>query len=133
MAGENGHLVGIVVVSHSRELACGLAELARQMAGDGVGIEQAGGAADGTLGTSEDLIERAVKSADTGQGVVVLGDLGSAFLTARSALERRGDAVRLVDAPLVEGAVAAAVVASAGAGLDEVARAAEETRGANKL
>jgi dihydroxyacetone kinase DhaKLM complex PTS-EIIA-like component DhaM len=38
-----------------------------------------------------------------------------------------------VDAPLVEGTVAAAVVASMGCELDDVAKAAEEARGANKL
>ena len=75
----------------------------------------------------------AIRRADGGDGVVVLGDLGSAILTVRHVLERNGNGhVRLVDAPLVEGAVAAAVMASAGATLDDVA-AAEEARGANKL
>ena len=103
------------------------------MAGDEVRIEPAGGRTDGGLGTCEERVRAALERADTGSGVVVLGDLGSAILTVRSVLEHGNGSVRLADAPLVEGAVAAAVVASAGAGLDDVARAAEEARGATKL
>jgi dihydroxyacetone kinase DhaKLM complex PTS-EIIA-like component DhaM len=66
--------------------------------------------------------------------VIVLGDLGSAILTIRHVLERQSNGhAKLVDAPLVEGTVAAAVVASMGSELDDVAKAAEEARGANKL
>jgi PTS hybrid protein len=126
-------MVGIVLVSHSPELAAGLAELAGQMAGPEVGIEAAGGGPDGRLGTDGDRVRDAIRQADRGDGVVVLGDLGSAILTIRHVLEGMNGSVRLADAPLVEGAVAAAVVASAGLALDEVARAAEEARGANKL
>jgi phosphoenolpyruvate---glycerone phosphotransferase subunit DhaM len=126
-------VVGIVLVSHSPELASGLAELARQMAGPDVTIEVAGGGPDGRLGTDGDRVRDAIRHADTGEGVVVLGDIGSAFLTIRHVLERMNGRVRLVDAPFVEGTVSAAVVASAGSGLDEVAKAAEDARGANKL
>ena len=126
-------MVGIVVVSHSSDLAAGVAELAGQVAGEDVRIEPAGGRADGGLGTCEDRVRTALSRADSGSGVVVLGDLGSAILTVRHVLERGNGSVRLADAPLVEGAVAAAVVASVGADLDEVARAAEEARGATKL
>ena len=127
-------MVGIVLVSHSPELAGGLAELARQMAGPEVTIEVVGGGPDGRLGTDGDRVRDAIRHADTGEGVVVLGDIGSAFLTIRHVLERSGNGhVRLVDAPFVEGAVAAAVTASAGSSLDDVARAAEEARGVKKL
>jgi PTS hybrid protein len=127
-------VVGIVLVSHSSEIASGLADLAGQMAGDDVPIEPVGGGPDGGLGTNGDLVREALKRADAGAGVVVLGDLGSAILTVRHVLERNGNGhVRLVDAPFVEGAVAAAVTASAGSTLDEVARAAEEARGVSKL
>ena len=81
------------------------------MAGSDVRLEPAGGAPDGGLGTDEDLVQRAIVSADQGDGVIVLGDLGSAILTVRHVLERRRNGqVRLVDAPLVEGTVAAAVL-----------------------
>ena len=128
-------MVGIVVVSHSSELAEGLAALAGQMAGPEVRIEPAGGLPDGTLGTDEDRVRAAIRAADQGSGVVVLGDLGSAILTVRHVLDRHNGngSVRLVDAPIVEGAVAAAVTASANMSLDDVARSAEEARGAGKL
>jgi PTS hybrid protein len=127
-------LVGIVVVSHSAELARGVGELASQMAGPEVRIEIAGGGPDGTLGTDDTLVRDAIRRANRGDGVVVLGDLGSAILTIRHVLERHGNGhARLVDAPLVEGTVAAAVVASVGCELSEVSRAAEEARGASKF
>jgi dihydroxyacetone kinase DhaKLM complex PTS-EIIA-like component DhaM len=79
-------------------------------------------------------VRDAIRRADRGDGVVVIGDLGSAILTVRHVLERNGNSrVLLADAPLVEGAVAAAVIASTGATVDDVARAAEEARSANKL
>jgi len=122
-------VVGIVVVSHSSDIATGTIALARQMAGADVPLEGVGGTADGGLGTDADRVEAALDAADRGDGVIVLGDLGSAILTVRSVLEdREGSDVRLVDAPLVEGAVAAAVTASAGLAVDDVVRAAEEAR-----
>jgi PTS hybrid protein len=127
-------VVGIVVVSHSAELARGVGELAGQMAGPDVRIEPAGGGPGGALGTDVTLVKEAISRADQGRGVVVLGDLGSAILTIRHVLERETDGrVQLADAPLVEGAVAAAVVASVGCEVTDVARAAEEARGASKL
>ena len=128
-------MVGIVLVSHSFELAHGLAALASQVAGDGVRVEPAGGGPDGKLGTTGDVVWSAIQQADAGEGVVVLADLGSSILTVRHLLEegRINGRVRLVDAPFVEGAVAAAVMSSAGQSLEDVARAAEEARGASKF
>jgi len=105
------------------------------MAGDDVRVEPAGGGPDGTLGTTGDVVWNAIMRADRGQGVVVLADLGSSVLTVRHLMEdgRRNGHIRLVDAPFVEGAIAAAVMSSAGQDLDDVARAAEEARGAHKF
>jgi phosphoenolpyruvate---glycerone phosphotransferase subunit DhaM len=127
-------LVGIVLVSHSLELARGLADLASQVAGTEVRVEPAGGGPGGTLGTSGDAVRSAISRAECGQGVVVLADLGSAVLTVRHLLEGQANGhIRLVDAPFVEGAVAAAVMSAAGQPLEDVARAAEEARGASKF
>lgn len=127
-------MVGLVLVSHSQDIASGLAELAAQMAGAGVLIETAGGTPDGGLGTDDGRVRDAIRRANSGDGVVVIGDLGSAILTVRHVLERNGNGVvRLADAPFVEGAVAAAVVASVGADIDAVVKAAEDARNANKL
>jgi PTS hybrid protein len=127
-------MVGIVVVSHSSELALGLADLAGQMASPDVRIEPAGGTGDGGLGTDEVRVRDAIRRADQGAGVAILADLGSAILTIRHILDSEANGhVKLVDAPIVEGAVAAAVTASAGLPLDDVVHAAEETRDAHKL
>ena len=127
-------MVGIVVVSHSRDIASGTVALAGQMAGPDVRIEGAGGTPDGGLGTDAELVRKAITDADQGDGVIVLGDLGSAILTVRVVLAGQENGhVRLVDAPLIEGAVAAAVTASAGLGIEAVASSAEEAWNAAKL
>ncbi|WCB92608.1 PEP-dependent dihydroxyacetone kinase, phosphoryl donor subunit DhaM [Baekduia alba] len=128
-------MVGIVVVSHSAELASGLSVLAAQMAGPDVAIEPAGGIAGGGLGTDAEAVSAAIERAGRdGDGVVVLGDLGSSILTVRALLEEQENGrVQLADAPIVEGAVTAAVTASAGADLATVLKAAEEARDARKL
>ncbi|MDT0436675.1 MULTISPECIES: PTS-dependent dihydroxyacetone kinase phosphotransferase subunit DhaM [Streptomyces] len=125
------NLVGIVLVSHSAAVAASVAELARGLTGGGtaVRVASAGGAEDGGLGTSAELIAGAAASVDAGAGVAVLTDLGSAVLTVK-ALLAEGDELppgtRLVDAPFVEGAVAAVVTASTGADLAAVEAAAAE-------
>ena len=115
-------MVGIVVVSHSAELARGVVELARQMGGEEVRIEEAGGMDDGSIGTDAVRVQAAIERAMSGDGVLVLMDLGSALMSAEMAVELiEGDGrVVLSEAPLVEGAVAAAAAARGGASLDEV-------------
>ena len=127
--------VGIVLVSHSAELAAGAAHLAAQVSGGTVTIIAAGGTDDGDLGTSAAKVEDGLRRADQGAGVVVLPDLGSAVLTVKAVLEDHGEdtAVLLADAPFVEGAVAATVTAAAGGDVKAVAAAAEEARHVRKL
>ena len=126
--------VGIVLVSHSAELAQGAAQLAAQVSGGTVTIIAAGGTDEGDLGTSAAKVTGGLRLADSGAGVVVLPDLGSAVLTVRAVLEDRGgQSVLLADAPFVEGAVAATVTAAAGGDIKAVAAAAEEARHARKL
>ena len=130
-------MVGIVLISHSVGLAEGTAELVAEIAG-GVRVIAAAGTDDGRLGTSTDRISSAIDAADAGDGVLLIPDLGSSVLSALSLLsdldpQHSGKRIRLADAPFVEGAVAAAVAASAGLDLDAVAAAAEEARDARKL
>jgi phosphoenolpyruvate---glycerone phosphotransferase subunit DhaM len=134
---DGNGVVGLVLVSHSASIAQGLAELVAQVAGPDVPIVTAGGGPDGTLGTDGGRVLDALRIADSGSGTVVLVDLGSSLLSVRAALHEltREDAERVVlaDAPLVEGAIAAGVIASTGAPLAAVAAAAEEARGVRKL
>ncbi|MGW4081650.1 PTS-dependent dihydroxyacetone kinase phosphotransferase subunit DhaM [Streptomyces sp. NPDC004822] len=128
---KEGRLVGIVLVSHSAQMAASVADLARGLAGGGtdVPLAPAGGTEGGELGTSAELIAAAAASVDRGAGVAVLTDLGSAVLTVK-ALLAEGDELpentRLVDAPFVEGAVAAVVTAATGADLAAVEAAAAD-------
>ncbi|MEV1007049.1 PTS fructose transporter subunit IIA [Streptomyces sp. NPDC049881] len=134
----DGARVGIVLVSHSAEVAASVAVLAAGLAGGGdlAPVEPAGGTPDGGLGTSAELIAEAARRVDGGAGVAVLADLGSAVLTVQAMLAE-GDELpagtRLVDAPFVEGAVAALVTASAGGDLNAVADAAAEAYDFRKL
>jgi PTS hybrid protein len=120
-------VIGLVLVSHSPKLVEGLRDLVEQMEPD-VPLGIAGGTDDGELGTSLELVMAAIETADGGDGVVILYDLGSAEMTADSAVEFLDDDVRsrclVVDAPLVEGAIAAAAAAGGGANLGAVAAAA---------
>ena len=126
-------MVGLVLVSHSATLAAGLVELIAQLAPD-VAVVTAAGTDDGRIGTSPDAVTAALRAADSGDGVVVIPDLGSAVLSVRVALEDTPDPKTvLVDAPFVEGAVSAAVTAGTGATLDEVVAAAEEARAIPKF
>ena len=124
--------VGLVIVSHSAKIADGVVELAGQMAGT-TRIIAAGGTDGGGIGTSFDAVSAAIGRADDGDGVVVLCDLGSAILTAETALDFLDDdlrdRVRIADAPVVEGAVAASVAAETGGDLESVLSAAQSATG----
>jgi PTS hybrid protein len=118
--------VRLVVVSHSEKIADGAVELAAQMAPD-VMIVAAGGTDDGRIGTSLEKVMAALERAAGGSGIVVLTDLGSAVMTAESAVEFAADpeSIHLADAPLIEGLVAAAVSAQTGADAETVKESAE--------
>ncbi len=131
-------MVGIVIVSHSWKIAEGVCDLAREMARGHEGIIPAGGLDDGSTGTDTEKIADAVTEADAGEGVVILADIGSAIMSAESAIELLEDEGRginavIADAPIVEGAVCAAVEAASGGSIESVLSAAEESREASKL
>jgi len=127
-------MVSLLIVSHSAQLAAGVKEFAEQVAGGKVQIADAGGAADGSLGTSVDRIQERLRQIVSPDGTLVLVDLGSAVLSVEMAIEALGAGrVQISDAPLVEGAVAAGVAASTGATLAEALAAAREAAGVAKL
>lgn len=113
-------MVGIVIVSHSENLARSIVEYTRVMAGDGR-VAAAGGTDDGGFGTSFDKISGAIDSVYSDDGVMILMDMGSAVMTTEMVLEARGqDNVKMVDCPIVEGAFAASVSAQAGMTMDDI-------------
>lgn len=113
-------MVGIVIVSHSKQLAEGVRELAQQMVQGKVPLAVAGGIEDqeNPLGTDPIQVQQAIASVYSDDGVIVLMDLGSALISAISALEflpqEQRHNVRLCEAPLVEGAIASAVASASG-------------------
>ena len=128
-------MVGIVVVSHSEAAAEGIAEVATEMGGD-ARIVPAGGGPDGDVGTVAPDIEAAIREADDGDGVVVLVDLGSAVMNAEIAIEAVEGKIdaRIADAPVLEGALNAAVAAASGSvTVETVLEKAEEARDYRKL
>ena len=126
-------MVGVVIVSHSEKLADGVVEVAKMMAEDAP-VAAAGGLEDGTLGTSYDRIQEAIESVYSDDGVVVLADMGGAIMTVEIVLEdMQRDNVRMLDCPLVEGAVLAAVDSAGGRSLDEIVHIIEKARTARKI
>lgn len=129
--------VSLVVVSHSAKLAEGVVELAGQMTQGKVTIVPAGGTSDGTLGTSVDRILAALEQVSGPDGTLILLDLGSAVMATEIAVEQftqnSDQRVVISPAPLVEGAVIAAVEASIGNSLEEVADAARDAMSLPKL
>ncbi len=127
-----GGRIGLVLVSHVSGIADGVRDLVGQMAPD-VTVTPAGGTDDDGIGTSFDRVAAALEQADAGAGAVVLYDLGSALLTTETALDLLDDEararVRVAEAPLVEGAIAAAVEAQGGGDLAAVLAAAESAGG----
>ena len=119
-------MVGIVLVSHSRSLALAVQEMVRSMTGPGLPLAIAAGAGENhaELGTDAVEISEAILSVKSKEGVLVLMDMGSAILSAETALdlldENQRDDIRFCAAPFVEGAVASGVTANLGASLDEV-------------
>ncbi len=129
-------MVGIVIVSHSCKIAEGIKDLTDQVAAAHKGIICAGGMEDGSIGTDSVRISEAIKEANDGDGVVLLADLGSGIMSAETAIELldgEGIDARLVDAPIVEGAITAAITAVCGSPIDQVIAAAEQTRTVKKI
>jgi dihydroxyacetone kinase phosphotransfer subunit len=122
--------VGIVIVSHSADVARGTAEMVRQMVGDEVPLGFCGGDPAGGLGTNVESIMAAIDSAWSEKGIAIVVDLGGAETNSEMAIEmqprERQGRIVVCNAPIVEGAVMAATEASGGAALEDVKRTAEE-------
>ena len=116
-------MVGIVIVSHSRNLADSVVEFTGLMAADAK-IAAAGGMEDGSFGTSFEKIQKAVESVYSEDGVIILMDMGSAVMTTEMVIEMFDpEKVKMADCPLVEGAVVATIDAVSGMKLEEITEA----------
>lgn len=129
-------MVGIVIVSHSQKVAEGIRDMALQMSKPEQQIIAAGGMDNGEIGTDVMKISEAMIAANTGDGVVVMVDLGSAVMSTDTALElfdeETRDQIKIADAPILEGAISATVEASLGSSLATVLATAEGARNFKK-
>ena len=124
-------MVGLVIVSHSRELANALTNLVKQVSSSNIPIAIAAGVGEDRkeFGTDALEISEAIQSVYSPSGVLVMMDLGSAVLSAKLALDflppEIKSHIRYCAAPLVEGTIAACVQISLGSDIDTVCREAE--------
>lgn len=126
-------MVGIVIVSHSKNLADSVVEFTGLMAPDAK-IAAAGGMEDGGFGTSFEKIQKAIESVYLEEGVIVLMDMGSAVMTTEMVLDMfEPDTVKMADCPLVEGAVVATIDAVSGMKMDEILAALSQVAGTPKF
>ena len=126
-------MVGIVIVSHSKNLADSVVEFTGLMAPDAK-IAAAGGMEDGGFGTSFEKIQKAIESVYSEEGVIVLMDMGSAVMTTEMVLDMfESDTVKMADCPLVEGAVVATINAVSGMKMDEILAALSQVAGTPKF
>ena len=125
-------MVGVIIVSHSEKVAAGAAELALQMAPDAP-VAAAGGLPEGGIGTSYDRIMDAVEKVTGDDGAVILFDMGSAIMTTREVLDDFDGNVRMLDGPVVEGAIIAAIGSQMGLSIDEIAEQVLAAKSENKL
>lgn len=126
-------MVGIILVSHSQKITDGIKELIEQMASnDNVSIISAGGTDDGRLGTSGTRIIEAIESLEDARDILIFTDMGSSVMSSETAIEMVEDTlqekIKLVQAPIVEGAFAAAIKASTDSSIDEILSEIEFTK-----
>lgn len=130
-------MIGIVVVSHSNKISTGIVELCKEMARDDIKIISAGGTRDGRLGTDATLIMEVIEEANSGDGVVILADMGSSIMSSEMAIEMLPEKIRektiILDAPIVEGSLAAAIQACISNDLEDITRAGTEAKYMNKV
>lgn len=126
-------MVGLVIVSHSEKVAQGVVELCRQMATEAP-MAAAGGLPDGGIGTDFQRIYDAVEQVKSDDGVAIFFDMGSALMTTEMVMEEFPNLnIQLVDAPILEGAIAASVTAAAGLPMEAVLEAARDAVETPKL
>ncbi|MDQ0204347.1 dihydroxyacetone kinase phosphoryl donor subunit DhaM [Pectinatus haikarae] len=129
-------MVGIVIVSHSLKAAEGIREIAVEMGKPGQPIAATGGCDDGCLGIDLDKVERAIEAVDEGHGVILFVDLGSAIICADMIKNRRKlheKEICIADAPVLEGAVIAAVEASLGSSMEKILEVAAKVKDISKI
>ena len=130
-------MIGFILVSHSDKLAEGIKEIAEQINDGQANVKAVGGVGDGRIGTNPIRIQEAIEELYDGDNILIFGDLGSSIMSAQMAIDMVSDVIRektiLVDAPLVEGSVAAIIQSSITQNVNDILLAAEEAKTINKF
>lgn len=130
-------MIGFILVSHSYKLAQGIKEIAEQINGSESKIRAIGGTDDGRIGTNPIKIYEALEEMYDGDNIFIFGDLGSSIMSAQMAIDMVSEEIQkkaiLVDAPLVEGAVAAIIQSSITENIEEIISAAIDAKTMNKF
>lgn len=130
-------MIGFILVSHSDKLAEGIKEIAEQINDGQANIKAVGGVGDGRIGTNPIRIQEAIEELYDGDNILIFGDLGSSIMSAQMAIDMVAEDIRektiLVDAPLVEGSVAAIIQSSITQNVKDILLAAEEAKTINKF
>jgi len=132
-------MISILLVSHSKKVAEGLAEMIGQMvqADENVRIVPIGGADDGSLGTDPMRIISAFNENSNSEHILVFCDLGSSIMSVTSALDFLDDdlkaKIKLVNAPLVEGAFAAGAIATTTDDVNEILSQVDDAKNQQKF
>ncbi|HGK7141887.1 TPA: dihydroxyacetone kinase phosphoryl donor subunit DhaM [Streptococcus agalactiae] len=110
--------IGIIVVSHSKNIAQGVVDLIAEVAKD-VSITYVGGTEDGEIGTSFDQVQQIVEQNDK-KTLLAFFDLGSAKMNLELVADFSEKNIIINSVPVVEGAYTAAALLQAGADLDSI-------------
>ncbi|ASI66649.1 PTS system mannnose-specific family transporter subunit IIA [Streptococcus agalactiae] len=110
--------IGIIVVSHSKNIAQGVVDLISEVAKD-VSITYVGGTEDGEIGTSFDQVQQIVEQNDK-KTLLAFFDLGSAKMNLELVADFSEKNIIINSVPVVEGAYTAADLLQAGADLDSI-------------
>ncbi|MFS6234902.1 dihydroxyacetone kinase phosphoryl donor subunit DhaM [Streptococcus agalactiae] len=110
--------IGIIVVSHSKNIALGVVDLISEVAKD-VSITYVGGTEDGEIGTSFDQVQQIVEQNDK-KTLLAFFDLGSAKMNLELVADFSEKNIIINSVPVVEGAYTAAALLQAGADLDSI-------------
>lgn len=110
--------IGIIVVSHSKNIAQGVVDLISEVAKD-VSITYVSGTEDGEIGTSFDQVQQIVEQNDK-KTLLAFFDLGSAKMNLELVADFSEKNIIINSVPVVEGAYTAAALLQAGADLDSI-------------
>lgn len=107
---------GMIIVSHSKNVAQGVMDLIQEVAKD-VAITYVGGTEDGGIGTSFEQIATIVE-ANPKEKLLAFFDLGSAKMNLEIAIETSGKQIELMSVPILEGSYTAASLLQVDADID---------------